>query len=125
MLTPEQIDTFKSRLEEEKANLETQLSKLGSRNPSNPSDWVPSNVSGDQGGADRNENADIVESMHDNNAALNELEGRLNNVLLALEKIEKGEYGVCEVSGTPIELDRLEANPSARTCKAHMDTPLN
>ena len=38
----------------------------------------------------------------------------------ALEKIEKGTYGICETGGEKIEEDRLEANPSARTCKAHM-----
>lgn len=125
MLTEEKIAGFKARLEREKADVEGHLSKLGSRNPANPADWVPSNVSGDEAGADRNENADIVEAMHDNNAALNQLEGRLNNIILALEKIEKGEYGVCEVSGTPIEIERLEANPAARTCMAHMDAQLS
>ena len=42
-------------------------------------------------------------------------------ILKALEKIEKGEYGTCEVCAAEIEEDRLEANPSARTCKAHVD----
>lgn len=125
MLTEQHIATFKTRLEEEKVQVEEQLQKLGSRNPSNPTDWIPSNVSGDSAGADRNENADIIEAMHDNNALLNQLEGRVNNIILALEKIEKGEYGVCEVSGAPIEIERLEANPAARTCMAHMDTPLS
>jgi RNA polymerase-binding transcription factor DksA len=44
----------------------------------------------------------------------------LNTVVHALGKIEAGTYGVCEVSGMDIEEDRLEANPAARTCKAHM-----
>lgn len=38
----------------------------------------------------------------------------------ALHKIESGTYGICEVSGEKIEEDRLEANPAARTCSAHM-----
>ena len=33
----------------------------------------------------------------------------------ALEKIEAGKYGICEVSGEEIEADRLEAYPSAKT----------
>ena len=121
MLTEEQIQGFKERLEKEKELLERELATRGARNPSNPADWVPSNVNKTESGADHNENADKIEEMHDNNASLNELEGRVNNVILALEKIEKGTFGVCEVSDEPIELERLNANPAARTCMEHMD----
>jgi len=120
MLTQNDIVKFKKLLEEEKVLLETELSELGSRNPSNPSDWVPSKPAGDEFGADRNDNADIIEDMQDNNAALNELEGRLNQVMNALAKITEGTYGTCEISGEAIEMDRLEANPAAPTCKKHM-----
>jgi RNA polymerase-binding transcription factor DksA len=32
-----------------------------------------------------------------------------------LKKIEDGTYGIDEVDGKPIPLERLEANPSAKT----------
>ena len=32
-----------------------------------------------------------------------------------------GTYGSCEISGEAIEVERLEANPAARTCKAHIE----
>ena len=115
-----QIQTFKTKLEVERKVLEEELSKLGERNPSNPQDWVPAKPMGDEFTADRNDNADIIEAMQDNNAPLNELEGQLNNVRLALKKIEEGAYGICEIAGEQIELDRLTANPAARTCKVHM-----
>ena len=35
----------------------------------------------------------------------------------ALLRIELGEYGICEVCGTPIELERLEVHPAARLCE--------
>ena len=120
MLTQNDLVKFKKLLEEEKVLLETELSELGSRNPSNASDWVPSKPAGDEFGADRNDNADIIEDMQDNNAALNELEGRLNQVMNALLKITEGTYGTCEISGESIEMDRLEANPASPTCKKHM-----
>ena len=50
------------------------------------------------------------------------LKVRYNDVKDALHKIETTGYGVCEVCGEKIEEDRLEANPAARTCKAHMNT---
>ena len=111
---------FEKALTKEKELLERELSSLGARNPSNPSDWVPTKPEGDEFGADRNDNADIIEDMEDNNAALNELEARLNLVEKALEKIDAGTYGLCEVCGEEIEKDRLTANPAAPTCKTHM-----
>lgn len=125
MLSKQDIQSFKQELEKERGLLEEALQKLGKRNPANPSDWVPAKTA-DEGdfGADRNDNADIIEDMHESNASLNELEGQLQTVLAALSKIEAGSYGVCEVSGEPIEVERLKANPSARTCKAHMGQKL-
>ena len=37
-------------------------------------------------------------------------------VVLALEKIDTGEYGICEACGQPIHEKRLEAIPHARLC---------
>ncbi len=124
MITAPHTAKFKKQLEEEKALLETELSELGKRNPSNPSDWVAAKAEGEEFGADRNDNADIDEMEENDNAALNELEGRLSNVIRALDKIKNGGFGVCEISGHDIEMDRLEANPAARTCKKHMNDPL-
>jgi len=112
---------FKQKLEEELAVLETELSRIGRRNPENPDDWEAKPEVSDIVPADKNEAADHVESFEANTAMLKELEARYNNVKLALQKIEKGAYGICEVSGKPIEEKRLEANPSARTCTVHMN----
>lgn len=120
MLTPDQLTHFTQKLEAEKTLLEEELGRLGQRNPSNPSDWVATKPDGEQFGADKNDNADIIEAQQDNNATLNELEGRLNQVLAALEKVASGSYGMCEISGEEIEVERLEANAAARTCVAHM-----
>jgi RNA polymerase-binding transcription factor DksA len=49
------------------------------------------------------------------------LEARLAEVETALSALEDGSYGVCVVCHTPIEEDRLMANPSATTCKNHMN----
>lgn len=120
-LSEPQIREFKTRLEKERDILRRELATLGKQNPSNPDDWEPFAAEGDAFGADRNDNADIIEAMHENNASMNELEGRLNQVMRALKKIEDGVYGTCEISGEPIEIERLNANPAARTCLAHME----
>ncbi len=42
--------------------------------------------------------------------------GLLAKIDAALEKIEQGEYGLCESCGEPIGLKRLEARPVAELC---------
>ncbi len=113
-------DAYKATLEEEKANLETQLQSVGRKNPSNPADWeaVPA-ATGQE--PDPNDAADLIEGFESNTAILKELEARYNDVLGALTRIEAGTYGVCEVSGEEIEAERLAADPAARTCKAHLN----
>ena len=116
------IDTehFKKKLEEEKKLLEEELATVGRIKPSNPADWEPTPGKMDIMEADRNEAADRIEQYEANSGILKELEIRYNNVKLALEKIEKGTYGVCEEGDEEISLERLEANPAARTCRVHM-----
>jgi len=40
---------------------------------------------------------------------------------MRLEKMDEGVYGICEVCNEPIPLDRLKANPSARTDIEHAE----
>jgi RNA polymerase-binding transcription factor DksA len=112
---------FKKKLEAEKVTLEKELGKVGRRNPDNLSDWEATPDVKDVSQADENIVADNIESYDENTAIVNTLETRYNDVKLALDKIEKGTYGICEISEHEIEIDRLEANPSARTCKEHME----
>ena len=116
------IDTnkFKQRLLDEKVKLEKELLTLGRKNPDNPSDWEAVEPEMNTDTADEEERADAIEVFETNTAILNNLEIQLSDVNSALEKIEKGTYGICEVSGQMIEEDRLEANPAARTAKAFM-----
>lgn len=118
MLTQDQTSEFKDRLMKEKALLEAELATLGTQSATG--DWIAKKPEGDTFGADRNDNADIIEDMQENNASLNQLEGRLNLVIAALARIEANTYGVCEVSGEDIEIERLNANPAATTCMQHM-----
>lgn len=105
---------FRTRLEAEKADLEASLATVGRINPSNPGDWEPLPQETGQE-ADPVDAADLIEGYEDNAAILKELEIRYNAVLAALARIENGTYGICTVSGEPIEESRLEANPAAAT----------
>ena len=110
-----EIDKFKKLLELELSELEESLSKIGRRNPKNPNDWEAIPEKWDTTGADSNESSDRIEEFEENSAKLKQLEIRYNNVKKALGKIENGTYGKDEIDGSDIPLERLEANPSART----------
>lgn len=112
---------FKEKLTEEKNLLEKELETVGRRNPDNPSDWEAIPAEGATQEPDETDAADNVEDYGENQAILSTLETKYNDVKTALDKIENGNYGLCEVCGKEIESDRLEANPSAKTCKEHMN----
>ena len=117
-------DVFKTLLEAEKAALEVQLARLGRKNPEVAGDWeaMPSDFDTDP--ADDTELGDKIEEMEAQNAVQNQLENRLVDIVRALEKIEAGTYGLCEVSGEEIESTRLNANPAARTSIANREVVL-
>ncbi len=115
---------FKKLLDEEEKRLTEELGTVGRKNPENSNDWqgTPGDMAVDS--ADPNEQADKVEEYIERSAIEVELEKQLELVKKAKEKIEKnegGNFGVCEVGGEEIEEDRLHANPSATTCKKHMN----
>lgn len=117
-----ELDTnyFKQKLEQELALVREELDRIGQRNPQRKDDWE-GDSSDFPDSADVNETADKIEELEENSAIVSELEKRLADIKKALERIEQGTYGICEVDGEPIEADRLEANPSASTCKKHME----
>lgn len=43
----------------------------------------------------------------------------VDDVETALERLDDGTYGTCEVCGAPIAEDLLAASPATRTCAAH------
>ncbi len=114
-------EIYKQKLEAEKTKLEAELATVGRINPDNPADWEAVPVDPGERESDPNDRADQIEDYENNTAILKQLEIQLMDVNDALAKIEKGTYGVCEVSGQPIEEGRLNANPAARTCMAHMN----
>lgn len=115
------LNYFKEKLQKEEKNLLEQLKTVGRVNPDNPRDWEPIPGEKDDGTADKNDFADSIEEYEENTAILKQLEIELNEVKDALKRIEKGTYGVCEVGGEKISKERLEANPSAKTCKEHAE----
>lgn len=114
------INHFKEKLLVEKKTLEEELGSIAIFN-TETNMWEATPDKDLIGEIDDNDAADRFEDFESRSGMVETLQSRLSDVDHALDKIEKGTYGICEVAGEKIEEERLEANPSARTCKAHMN----
>jgi RNA polymerase-binding transcription factor DksA len=117
-LKQSELDELRGALEAEKDSVEEELGSHG-RRQSETGDWQGSSVGFEGEAADPLDVGDQIEELATNTALVEELEGRHKDIEDALEKMDNGTYGTCEECGEEIPLDRLEANPAARTCVSH------
>ncbi len=111
------IDTteYRKRLEDERARLLHAVGFLERENAGSISDELGELA---EGGTD-NHMGDTATALHDRelDEGLEEsARDTLAEIDAALQRIEAGTYGVCEVCGKPIGAERLAALPWARLC---------
>ena len=122
-MTDKEIDIqqCKDTLEAEMKELIEELRGIGRIDPDNPDDWnAVADDLNEPYPREAAETADKISNYSDNVAILERLETRFHNVKAALDRIEEGTYGTCEVCGEQIEKERLDANVAAITCTEHM-----
>jgi DnaK suppressor protein len=113
------IDHLRQKLESEKTAIEEQLKKFAKKDDKLPGDWdtvFPKYDGGETGDAALEKAADEVEEYSTLLPIEYSLELRLKNIGLALEKIKKGKYGICEKCKKEIPINRLRVSPEARFC---------
>lgn len=107
MLKPEQIDHFRKMLTAERQAIEARIAAREGD--------IMDTVRDEEGVGDNEDEAQLDYDRQDGIVS-NELDvQQLDQVKKALARIDAGSYGLSEVSGKPIPLDRLEAVPSATT----------
>ncbi|MEY8348881.1 TraR/DksA C4-type zinc finger protein [Bacillus cereus] len=122
MLTPQQINHFKSMLEQQQQELEQTLHNHENEDRASERESV-----GELSAYD-NHPGDMATELYEREKDFGLIElwnKQLQDTKHALQKIEAGTYGVCEVSGEEIPLERLEAMPTATTCIEHATNKLN
>jgi DnaK suppressor protein len=111
-LAPSTLERLAKKLEEERTRLEAiitlheqerEQSRLAEASADRSAD--PDNV---DGGA-------IEVEMEMDIAMVDNARGLLERVKHAQDRMRKGQYGICEVTGEPIPVARLEALPYATT----------
>lgn len=111
-------EQYEQKLLDERAKLTEELNNLGRRDETN-GEWEAKGDVGDVD-ADENDNADRFEDFEEKSSLVVPLEQRLIEVENALTRILEGTYGKCLICKAEIEKERLDANPAAETCLAHM-----
>ncbi|GJM16222.1 MAG: dimethylmenaquinone methyltransferase [Thermodesulfobacteriota bacterium] len=92
----EKLNLKKQELEERLDRVKSSLRKTHAK------DWSEQ--------AQERENEEVVEKLDEN------IRIELNQVNEALSRVEKNEYGICEVCDGPIRAERLEALPYTDRC---------
>ena len=101
-----QLKEYKVALERERAMLVAEISR----------DEKPVDFGSDIDHGD--EESDRSEQVGDQLAAAQGLKDRVNEIDIALGKIQSGEYGTCEKCGKLIEHEILAIDPESRFCKS-------
>lgn len=112
------LKELKEKLEKEKETVTEQLKSFATEDPKLRGDWdtrFPKHDGG-VGSQAMEEAADEVEEYATRLPIEYSLETQLRDINLALEKIEKGNYGRCEKCKQEISEQRLRIYPAARFC---------
>jgi DnaK suppressor protein len=107
VLTPEQLKQFRERLESDKADLEATIALLDAE--------LKRPVREEEGATDV---GDEAADVFDREEAIAQIESNgemLARIEKALRRMDEGTYGISEVSGKPIPVERLEVLPWATT----------
>jgi DnaK suppressor protein len=117
-MTKKFLEKIKRDLEKGRRLLENQLARFAKKDIKPKGDWDTKfpEFSDEMSGRDEEDIAKKREEYEKLLPVEFALEKRLKNINLALEKIKKGTYGICEKCGQKISSERLKVLPEARFC---------
>lgn len=113
------LNELRQKLEKEKVIIEEELKKFAKKDEKFKGDWdtrFPKWDGSEVGSAALEKAADEVEEYSTLLPIEYILELKLKNIDLALAKIKKGGYGICEKCDREISEERLKISPEARFC---------
>jgi len=112
------LKELKEKLEKEKSRIEEELKKFAKKDEKLKGDWDTKypKWDGEAGSSSLETMANEVEEYESLLPIEQTLELKLRDINLALEKIKKGKYGICEKCGKEIDIERLKTIPEARFC---------
>jgi len=114
-----EIEQIKKVLVKAKEELEKTLSQIAEKDPELKENWDARYPDvGLEGSEDLAEDSALARTIYEENIGVEQiLELKLKKVNKALEKIDNGNYGLCENCGEKISEQRLKAVPEAELCQ--------
>jgi len=125
MLDQKTTIELKIALEKERDLLTEELSTIATPDSNTPDDWDIKHSEWEENEITSEEELESGVSVNEvdddmtNKALSDHLELRLKDVNNALKRLEDGTYGICQVCQKEIPLERLKANPAAKTDMEH------
>lgn len=126
MLNDQTFNELKVALIKERDLLVSELKTIAVPDPNLNNDWDVKHQEWEENEITSNEELDggvsVNESDEDmkNKALSDRLELRLKEVNDALKRMDDGSYGICETCRKEILVERLKANPAAKTDVEHV-----
>lgn len=120
-LSEENLQELRAALDAERDSLQDELVMYGKQDETT-GEWEGSSADETGGNgeeSDPTDAADQIEELVVNVPLVADLQKRMREVEAALRRMDEGAYGICEVCGEEIPLERLQANPAARMCIEH------
>ena len=112
-LTKPEIKELRARLEEERVELDTQLTTI----VEDTFATTQSDMSGDVGLDDESADAGTATFEREKDLSIeNNVRDLLQKIDRALRRMDEGTYGVCDICGKPIEKARIKALPYVDLC---------
>ena len=113
-MTDDQLAQFKQMLLDEKTRLEKERHQYFEDDRAD----MEADASGEMSHGDMNSTADNATDLYDrerDQSAIENFDRLLGKVNRALAKMDEGTYGLSDIDGTPIPVERLEVVPYAAT----------
>lgn len=110
------LEELKEILEKQKIATENELKTFAKKDEKLAGDWDTRFPKIEGGNNNLEEAASEVEEYSTLLPIEYNLELKLQNVNLALEKIKKNKYGICEKCKKEIPLERLKISPESKYC---------
>jgi DnaK suppressor protein len=112
-LTKKEIEDLRTRLEEERAELQTQLTTIEEDTFSS----TQSELAGDVGLDDESADAGTATFEREKDLSIEQnVRDLLHKIDAALKRMDAGTYGICDRCGRPIEKTRIKALPYVDLC---------
>ncbi len=107
------VASMQKKLEVERERIKSEIEKVAKKVPNSGDEYEAAYP---EYGSKEDENAAEVTEFEGRLSLERNLEDLLKSIEVALDKIKKGTYGICENCKEDIDKARLEANPSATLC---------